>query len=290
MQYIDDFLEYLKVVKKHSYNTIINYKNDLCEFYHFTCKKILKVDKELVNSYLNCLYEKNDSKSTVARKLSSLRKFYEYLGKKGIVDVNYFKLIKNPRKDMILPKYVVSSDIEKMMQVPDVRGVYGKRNLAIMRLLYATGVRVSELVNIKIKDIDLSDRTIKILGKGRKERMVVFGHNAKNALDDYIFNGRGELNKKDSEYVFLNKDGGRLSTRYVRKILDETIIKASILHHVSPHMLRHTFATEMLNNGADLVSVKDLLGHESLNTTSIYTHVTDEMIRKVYNNSHPRAK
>ena len=159
-----------------------------------------------------------------------------------------------------------------------------------MRLLYATGVRVSELVNIKIKDIDLSDRTIKILGKGRKERMVVFGHNAKNALDDYIFNGRGELNKKDSEYVFLNKDGGRLSTRYVRKILDETIIKASILHHVSPHMLRHTFATEMLNNGADLVSVKDLLGHESLNTTSIYTHVTDEMIRKVYNNSHPRAK
>ena len=290
MQYIDDFLEYLKAVKKHSYNTIINYKNDLCEFYHFTRKKILKVDKELVNSYLNCLYEKNDSKSTVARKLSSLRNFYEYLGKKGIVDVNYFKLVKNPRKDMILPKYVVSSDIEKMMQVPDVRGVYGKRNLAIMRLLYATGVRVSELVNIKIKDIDLSDRTIKILGKGSKERMVVFGHNAKNALDDYIFNGRGELNKKDSEYVFLNKDGGRLSTRYVRKILDETIIKASILHHVSPHMLRHTFATEMLNNGADLVSVKDLLGHESLNTTSIYTHVTDEMIRKVYNNSHPRAK
>lgn len=290
MRYIDDFLEYLKVVKKHSVNTIINYKNDLCEFYQFGTKKILNIDREMVNNYLNYLYKKKDSKSSISRKLSSLRSFYEYLIKIEVVDVNYFKMIKNPRKDILLPRYVKNNDIDKMFQVIDVRQAYGKRNMAIIRVLYASGIRVSEVVGIKLKDINIDDRTIKIMGKGNKERMVVFGLHTKEALKDYIDNGRWQLDKKNSDYLFLNKDGGVISTRYIRKIIDDIIIKAGIMYNVSPHMLRHTFATEMLNNGADLVSVRDLLGHASLNTTSIYTHVSDEMIRKVYNNSHPRAK
>ena len=176
-----------------------------------------------------------------------------------------------------------------MFMVPDTRTWIGKRNLLIIRMLYATGVRVSELINIKLSDINSSERTIRILGKGSKERIVVFGNNTQEALDDYLKYGRSEVDIHDSEYVFLNKDGNRLSARYIRKIIDDIIFKASITMHVSPHMLRHTFATGMLNNGADLVSVKDLLGHESLNTTSIYTHVSDDKIREIYNKAHPRA-
>lgn len=289
MKYLSEFLEYLKVVKKHSDNTIINYRVDILEFNDFMKGKILEISKEDVNDYLNYMYEMNASKSTISRKLSSLRTFYNYLISNGIVSTNYFSLVKNPRKDKNLPRYVNDSDIDKMFMIPDTRKPIGQRNLVIIRMLYATGVRVSELVNIKIKDINISERTIRILGKGSKERIVIFGINTSRELKKYLDDGRRKLDVRNSEYLFLNKDGNRLSDRYVRKIIDDIIVKASISMHVSPHMLRHTFATEMLNNGADLVSVKDLLGHESLNTTSIYTHVSDEMIRKVYDKAHPRA-
>ena len=289
MKYVDDFLEYLTVIKKHSDNTITNYRIDLLEFMEFINNNI-NITKDDVNNYLKYLYDQNVSKSTISRKLSSLRSFYNYLLKKEIVDNNYFSLIKNPRKDNSLPKYVKEDDIDKMFLVPNTRTWIGMRNLLIIRMLYATGLRVSELVNIKLNDINEGERTIKVLGKGSKERIVVFGNNTKEALDDYLNRGRREVDINNSEYLFLNKDGNRLSTRYVRKIIDDIIFKASIDMHVSPHMLRHTFATGMLNNGADLVSVKDLLGHESLNTTSIYTHITNEQIRKTYNMAHPRAK
>lgn len=289
MKYIDEYLEYLLVIKKHSENTITNYRNDLTEFLEFNNNKI-KIDKEIVNGYLMDLYEKGVSKSTIGRKLSALRSFYDYLVKKEIIDTNYFKMIKNPKKESSLPKFVKEEDIDKMFDVPDLRTWIGERNLLILRMLYATGVRVSELTNICLKDINISDRTIKILGKGSKERIVVFGINTEEILDRYINHGRRQVDFHNSEYLFLNKDGNRLSTRYVRKIIDDVIFKASITMHVSPHMLRHTFATGMLNNGADLVSVKDLLGHESLNTTSIYTHVSDEKIREIYNKAHPRAR
>ena len=289
MKYIDDFLDYLKVVRKHSDNTIISYHGDILEFSEFVHKNILGIDKTVVEGYLTLLYEKNEKKSTIGRKLTSLRVFYDYLLKKGIVSVNYFSEIKNPKKDKSLPKYVKDNDIDKMFLIPDTNKPYGQRNLVIIRLLYATGVRVSELVNIKIKDIDVNDRTIRILGKGSKERVVVFGINTQSDLKKYLSDGRRQLNIKGNDYLFLNKDGNRLSSRYVRKIIDDIVVKASIKMHISPHMLRHTFATEMLNNGADLVSVKDLLGHESLNTTSIYTHLSDDKIREIYDKTHPRA-
>lgn len=289
MNYIDDFLEYLLVIKKHSDNTIINYRVDLIEFFNFNGEDI-NIKKEDINKYLMHLYDNNVSKSSIARKLSSLRTFYDYLLKKNIINVNYFKMFKNPKKERGLPKYVKEEDIDKMFLVPNTRTWIGQRNLLIIRMLYATGVRISELVNIKLDDININDRTIRILGKGSKERIVVFGNNTKEVLDDYLNRGRREVDIHNSNYLFLNKDGNRISTRYIRKIIDDIIFKASIEMHVSPHMLRHTFATGMLNNGADLVSVKDLLGHESLNTTSIYTHVSDDKIREIYNMAHPRAK
>jgi integrase/recombinase XerC len=288
MKYIDDFLEYLVVVKKHSDNTIINYRVDLLEFTEFTNNNI-DIKKDDVNNYLKYLYEQNTSKSSISRKLSSLRSFYNYLLKKEIIDNNYFSLIKNPKKDSSLPKYVKEEDIDKMFSIPNTRTWIGMRNLLIIRMLYATGLRVSELINVKLSDINETERTIRVLGKGSKERIVVFGNNTKEALDDYLSRGRREVDFHNSEYLFLNKDGNKLSTRYIRKIIDDIIFKASIEMHVSPHMLRHTFATGMLNNGADLVSVKDLLGHESLNTTSIYTHVSDDKIKEIYNKAHPRA-
>ena len=289
MKYIDDFLEYLMVIKKHSDNTITNYRVDLLEFMEYTNNNI-NITKDDVNNYLKYLYDNNMTRSSISRKLSSLRSFYNYLVKQEIIKDNYFTMIKNPKKENSLPKFVKEEDIDKMFNVPDTRKWIGSRNLVIIRMLYATGLRVSELVNIKLKDINISDRTIKVLGKGSKERIVVFGNNTKEALDNYLNRGRREVDFHNSEYLFLNKDGNKLSDRYVRKIIDDIIIKASIEMHVHPHMLRHTFATGMLNNGADLVSVKELLGHESLNTTSIYTHVSDEKIKEIYNMAHPRAK
>lgn len=290
MNYVDDYIEYLSVVKKHSPNTIINYHTDLTEFGEYIQNDFLNINKDIISNYLKHLYDLDINKSSIARKLSALRSFYNYLLKKEIIKINYFSSLKNPKKDSSLPKFVKEEDIDKMFLIPDTRTWIGKRNLLIIRMLYATGLRVSELVSIKLEDVNINDRTIKILGKGSKERIVVFGYNTKEALTDYLNNGRYQVDTKNSEYLFLNKDGNKLSSRYVRKIIDDIIIKASITMHVSPHMLRHTFATSMLNNGADLVSVKDLLGHESLNTTSIYTHVSDEKIKEVYNMAHPRAK
>ena len=290
MKYIEEFLEYLDVIKKHSEHTIINYQNDLIEFLEFNNENVLNLDKEIVNKYMQYLYDKNVSRTTISRKLSSLRSFYNYMYNNGFIDKNYFTMIRNPKKEKNLPKFVKDVDIDKMFMIPDIRSSLGQRNLLIIRMLYATGVRVSELVNICIKDIDIKERTIRILGKGSKERVVVFGNNTRDILELYLNNGRYKLGKGNNDYLFLNKDGNKLSTRYVRKIIDDIIFKASITMHVSPHMLRHTFATDMLNNGADLVSVKDLLGHESLNTTSIYTHVSDDKIREIYNMAHPRAK
>ena len=289
MKEILEFLDYLEVIKKHSDNTINNYRVDLLDFLEFNNNRLFNVDRDMVTKYMQYLYDKNVSKSTISRRLSSLRSFYNYLYKNGKVNKNYFTSIKNPKKENGLPKLVKEMDIDKMFCVPDIRNPIGQRNLLIIRMLYATGVRVSELVNICISDIDINERTIKILGKGSKERIVVFGNNTKEILLLYLNNGRYKLSRGNNDYLFLNKDGNQLSDRYVRNIINDIIFKASIQMHVSPHMLRHTFATGMLNNGADLVSVKEMLGHESLNTTSIYTHVSDDKIREIYNMAHPRA-
>ena len=289
MKEIEQFIEYLKVIKKDSVYTLINYEHDILEYYRVVLD-VIDISELEVSKYLEYLYKQNYNRNTISRKLSAVRSFYKYLVKEDKISINYFKDVSSPKRQRSLPKYVNNNDLEKMFEVSDLTSPLGQRNRLILEMLYATGVRVSELVNIKLSDINHFDNTIKILGKGSKERIVIFGSFCEDILNLYLNDGRIKMLRFDNDYLFLNKNGGRLSDRSVRNIIDDIIFKAAIDYRVSPHTLRHTFATDMLNAGADLVSVKDLLGHSSLNTTSIYTHLSNESIKKVYEFAHPRAK
>lgn len=293
MKYIDKYLEYLEKIKKYSDKTTESYKNDLIEYNEFlgnNFTSILEVDKEVVNKYLKYLYERELNKNSICRKLSSVRGLYNYLVREEIIDSNIFSSISNPKKEMYLPKFLSDKEMDKIFEVSTDNNSMEQRDALIIELLYATGLRVSELVNIKIKDIDMNNKTIKVLGKGSKERIVLYNNHTKDALNKYLNDGYHELNKKNNNYLILNKNGDKLSDRYVRNIINKLVRKAGLNIKISPHTIRHTFATDMLEEGADLVTVKELLGHESLNTTSIYTHITNEQIKKTYNMAHPRAK
>lgn len=293
MKYIDRYLEYLKVFRKYSDKTIESYYNDLIEYNEFLGNNftiITDIDKEVVNKYLKYLYERDLNKNSICRKLSSIRGLYNYLVKEEVIECNLFNNHSNPKKELYLPKFLNEKDMNKLFEVCEFDNPINQRDSLIIELLYATGLRVSELVNIKIKDIDMKEMVIKVLGKGNKERIVLYNNHTSDALKKYLDAGYHDFNKKNSGYLILNKDGDKLSERYIRKIIDKLVRKAGLNLKVSPHTIRHTFATDMLEEGADLVTVKELLGHESLNTTSIYTHVTNEQIRKTYNMAHPRAK
>ncbi len=289
MKEIEEFLKYLKIIKKHSEYTLISYQKDLLELYEFK-NDLLHFNEKDRDGYLEYLYKRGFSRNSVSRKLSSIRSFYHYLEEEGYVWNNYFKEVRNPKRSQSLPKYVRDSDLERMFLVFDKTTSLGQRNALILEMLYATGVRVSELVNIRIKDINRYDHNIRIMGKGRKMRQVFYGSYCEDVMNLYLRDGYLELNSKNSDYLFLNKNGRQLSSRYVRVIIDDAVRKCQIDYHISPHTLRHTFATDLLNAGADLMSVKELLGHSSINTTSIYTHVTTEQLRKVYDFAHPRSK
>ena len=293
MKYINKYLEYLKVVKKYSDKTIESYYDDLTLYNEFLGNNfinILDIDYDTVKEYMKYLYSLNISKSSISIKLSSIRGLYNYLVREDIVKDNYFNRINNPKKDKYLPKFLKDGEANKIFEVCKYDTPINQRNSVIIELLYATGIRVSELVNIKISDIDINERTIKVLGKGSKERMVIFNNHTKKAIEIYLNDGYHEFNKLSSGYLILNKDGNKLSERYIRNIINKLVTKAGLDIKISPHTFRHTFATDMLEDGSDLMTVKELLGHESLNTTSIYTHVTNEQIRKVYEMAHPRAK
>lgn len=293
MKYIDKYLEYLKVVKKYSNKTLEAYYDDLTLYNEFLGNNfinILDIDYDIVKEYMKYLYSLNISKSSISRKLSSIRGLYNYLVREDIVKDNYFNRIGNPKKDKYLPKFLKDEEINKIFDVCKNDTPINQRNSVIIELLYATGIRVSELVNIKLSDINIDDRVIKVLGKGSKERIVIFNNHTKKAIDIYLNDGYHKFNKLNTGYLILNKDGNKLSERYIRNIINKLVIKAGLDIKISPHTFRHTFATDMLEDGSDLMTVKELLGHESLNTTSIYTHVTNEQIRKVYDMAHPRAK
>lgn len=293
MRYIDKYLEYLKVIKKYSELTIKSYYDDLIEYNEFlgdSFTNILDINYDTVKLYLKYLYEKKINKNSISRKLSSIRGLYNYLVREEIINTNYFNKVSNPKKELYLPKFLKNNELDKIFEVCKEDTPINQRNTLIIELLYASGIRVSELVNIKLSDINRSEKSIKILGKGSKERMALYNNHTKKAMDTYLDDGYHFFNKKSSGYLILNKDGNKLSERYVRVIIDSLVRKAGLDIKISPHTMRHTFATDMLEEGADLVTVKELLGHESLNTTSIYTHITNEQIRKTYNMAHPRAK
>lgn len=233
--------------------------------------------------------EKKDNNSSIDRKLSSLRGFYKYMANEGYIKNNVFSLVSGPKKEKKLPRYFEYNELEELFNVPDNTPL-GQRDLLLLEMLYGTGVRVGELVNIKVKDIDFNSRSILILGKGNKERIVTYGEYCSDALSNYLSDGYHRLNIKNSDYLFLNKNGEGLTERGVRYILDQIIKKTSLNKSISPHMLRHSFATHLLNEGCDLITVQKLLGHESIKATQIYTHVTTDRLKEVYYNSFPRAK
>lgn len=291
---INEFNKYLKYQKNYSDYTIDSYKNDIIEYLEYLNREALnfkKVEYSDIRFYLMYLKdEKNDNNSSINRKLSSLRGFYKFLANEGYVKSNVFSLVNGPKKDKKLPRYFEYNELEELFNVPDTRTPLGQRDLLILEMLYATGVRVGELVNIKVKDINIGSRNILILGKGNKERFVQFGEYCEDALKTYLNDGRITLNSKNSDYLFLNNNGGELTERGVRFILDKLIKQTGINKNISPHMIRHSFATHLLNEGCDLLTVQKLLGHESIKATQIYTHVTTDRLKEVYYHSFPRAK
>lgn len=291
---VNDYLDYLQYEKNYSKYTILNYKDDIEEFIDYIESEGLKF-KDIVYSdirfYLMYLKDnKHDDNSSIDRKLSSLRGFYKYLANNNIVQTNVFSLVNGVKKAKKLPRFFEYNELEELFNACNLDNALGQRDRLILEMLYATGVRVGELVNVKIEDIDESSRTILILGKGNKERYVTYGDYCSEILDLYLKEGYAKLNINNSPYLFLNSKGGRISDRGVRYILDQIIKKTSIKKNISPHMIRHSFATHLLNAGADLLSVQKLLGHESIKATQIYTHVTTDRLKEVYFKNFPRAK
>ena len=291
MRYLEEYRKYLKYQKNYSDNTIDSYEEDIVEFFEFLEKEsisLLDIKYDDIRFFLIELDKKHNKASTVSRKLSSLRGFYKYLINNNYIKNNPFSLVKMPKKEKKLPRFFYYNELEMLFEVPDIKTPLGQRDRLILEILYASGVRVSELVNIKISDIN--DEEIKILGKGNKERISRIGDYAKEILDMYLNDGYQKLNIEKTEYLFLNKNGKKLTTRGIRYILDKIIEKTTIGKKISPHMLRHSFATHLLNEGCDILSVQELLGHDSLTATAIYTHVTTDRLKDIYYKTHPRAK
>lgn len=290
MDNVKSFLNYLKVYKNYSELTIKNYYNDLTEFSLYIKKDLTRVKKEDIKSYLKYLFDKDNSNRTVSRKISTLKSFYKYLKEKDVIKSSPALSIKYPKADKKLPNFVHYNELESMINATK-KDTFYERDDSIIELMYATGVRVSELVNIKLDDIDFETNSIRILGKGSYMRTVYFGEYARDAIFKYMNGLRIKLlNGKESEYLFLNKNGNNITTRGIQKIIDKIVSETEVKTKVSPHTLRHTFATHLLDNGCDLRSVQELLGHKNINTTEVYTHVTSERLKDVYFKSHPRGR
>lgn len=293
---INLFTEYLQIEKNASSYTIHFYQSDLHSFKAFLKREgdmsWKEVDYPIIRVFLTELYDQQLSRRSVSRKLSSLRSFYRFLEREGHVESNPFLHVSLPKQENPIPSFLYEEELDKLFHVSNIDEPLGQRNQAILELLYATGMRISECVSCKLSDIDLELGTVLVRGKGRKERYIPFGSFAREALKHYIYNGRNSLLQKsgmDTGSIWLNAKGSPLTDRGVRLILNKMVEKAAMTIHVHPHMLRHTFATHMLNEGADLRSVQELLGHEHLTSTQIYTHVTKDHLKNVYMNSHPRA-
>lgn len=293
MEYLQEYKNYLTSICNYSDYTILNYTDDIISFLEYLKERninYLSLNKEIIREYLKYLNEINMKNSSISRHISALRVFYNYLLEKKIINKNIFLEIKSPKKEKRLPNFLYYNELELLFDSFNMNNKLEVRNRLIFELLYATGVRVSELVNIKNEDIDYSNRTIKVLGKGNKERIVYFGEYALDVLLLYNKEYRNQLNINNSDYLFLNKLGGNLTDRGVRDIVTRSIKKTSLKHKISPHTLRHTFATHLLNEGADLKTVQELLGHSSLSTTGIYTHVSNDRLKSEYLKAHPRKE
>jgi len=303
-EYIDRFSDYLKYQRNASEHTLRNYISDLDQFYDYLCPRtaegartalnISEIDHITIREYMATLYQAKRKKTSISRKLATLRTFFRFLCREQVLEMNPARLVSSPRLEKRLPKVISIDEVIKFVETPDAETELGKRDRAILELLYATGCRVSEVAGMNFEDIDFKHETIRVRGKGRKERFVPFGSKAKEALGKYI-DVRGALlavapeHKREHKAVFLNYQGTRITTRSIGRLVDKYCKECAMANNISPHSLRHSFATHLLSAGADLRAIQELLGHARLSTTQIYTHVSIDQLMQVYDKSHPRA-
>lgn len=287
-KYIEKFMRYMEIEKNYSRHTLLNYKIDLNDFNKFCGKLELdKIDYLLLRKYLAVLKEKSLGNRSVGRHLSALRSFFRFLSREGLIKSNPILMLSSPKLDKHLPSFMTEDEVSKLIEsvlLKDEDDVLGLRNRAILETFYSSGLRISELVSLSLEDVDFIAGIVKAMGKGKKERMVPIGETALTAIRKYL-----DKRKKQSTALFLNKNGKRISTRGVRDVVEKYLRSAGIHHGVSPHTFRHSFATHLLNRGADLRTVQELLGHANLSTTQIYTHLTTDRLKTVYDKAHPHA-
>ena len=304
-QLLTQFLEHLRYERNLSEHTLRNYQSDLEQFLDYlapadrrTGKRkqpdITDIDHITIREWLANLHSAHKQKSSVARKLAALRTFFQFLVREGMLDINPAKLVSTPRLEKKLPKHLSIEEAIKFIEAPNIETDLGKRDRAMLELMYATGVRVAELTKLNLGHIDFKNRLIRVTGKRRKERIIPFGEPAGEALKKYLdvrdgFLDAAPVSSREPEALFLNYQGTRITTRSVGRMVDKYIRECAGRYDISPHALRHSFATHLLDSGADLRDIQELLGHARLSSTQIYTHVSMEKLIQVYDKAHPKA-
>lgn len=304
---LNSFLDHLRYERNVSAHTLRNYESDLQQFLDYlnspneksngkkrTEPDIKNIDHITIREWLATLHSGHKKKSSIARKLAALRTFFQFLVREGVAESNPAKLVSTPRKEKKLPVHLSVEDAIRFIETPDADTDFGKRDRAILELLYATGVRVAELVQLNLRDIDFNNKLLRVFGKRRKERIVPFGDPAARALREYLsvrekFLLNAPVTKRDAQPLILNYQGTRMTTRSVGRLVEKHIRMCAGIHDISPHALRHSFATHLLDSGADLRDIQALLGHARLSTTQVYTHVSMEKLIEVYDKAHPKA-
>src|SRR5437879_2173509 len=310
---LNSFLDHLRYERNVSAHTLRNYESDLQQFIDYLVPPqpaatdgrkrlalksaepdIKQIDHITIREWLASLHSDHKKKSSIARKLAALRTFFQFLAREGVIESNPAKLVATPRKEKKLPVHLSIEDAVRFIETPDPETNFGKRDRAILELLYATGVRVSELVQLNLRDVDVGNKLLRVFGKRRKERIVPFGEPAAKALKDYLsvrekFLMNAPATKRDAQPLILNYQGTRITTRSVGRLIEKYIRLCAGIHDISPHALRHSFATHLLDSGADLRDIQALLGHARLSTTQIYTHVSMQKLIEVYDKAHPKA-
>ena len=302
---LEQFLEHLRYERNVSAHTLRNYASDLEQFLDFLAPldqatrrrnlpAVSQIDHLTIREWLGSLHAAQKSKSSIARKLAALRTFFQFLVREEVLELNPAKLVSTPRLEKKLPKHLSIEEAIRFIETPDAETDLGKRDRAMLELMYATGVRVAELTTINLGDVDFQNRLVRVTGKRRKQRIVPFGDPAGAAIRNYLevrekFLFNAPISKREEEPLFLNYQGTRITTRSVGRMVDKYIRICAGMHNISPHALRHSFATHLLDSGADLRDIQELLGHARLSTTQIYTHVSMEKLIEVYDKAHPKA-
>ncbi len=293
LDHIEDFITYLRIDKKYSENTIESYTRDLMHYYNYNKEKkknLHQIKKKDIKEYLAFLSEQHLDSRSISRNISCIRSFYKFLLIEKYIDTNPSELLELPKRKKTLPKVLSLEEIDRLLSFP-LNDSFSYRNKAMIELMYATGLRVSELVHLQLHDVDLLSATVRTIGKGSKERIIPIGEIALYYLKQYIVDYRSSLLKgKNTDALFLNNHGTEMTRQGFFKVLKKLAKEQDVKTPFSPHTLRHSFATHLLNNGADLRSIQELLGHSDISTTQIYTHISSERLKENYKDFHPHAR